>query len=189
MPLPRRDQPHDGAPTLEVVGPAAAFSQLYHDYFDAIYWYCRNRLNDAVAAEDAASTIFTRALAAGPRYDDPGLRSWLFTIAHNVVINVYRASRPQAPLEAASEIPDPIMLLEDAVIADEERRRLLDALRRLPPDQRQVVELRMAGLTGPEVAQVMGRSHGAIKMLQLRAYAQLRSLLAETPGEMGDHHE
>lgn len=189
MPLLRRDQPHDGAPTLGVAGPATAFSQLYHDYFDAIYWYCRNRLNDAAAAEDAASTIFTRALAAGPRYDDPKLRSWLFTIAHNVVINVYRTSRPQEPLDAASALPDPILPLEDAVIADEERRRLLEALRRLPPEQRQVVELRMAGLTGPEIAQVMGRSHGAIKMLQLRAFAQLRVFLAETPGGRGDHRE
>jgi RNA polymerase sigma-70 factor (ECF subfamily) len=186
MPLPRRDQP---SPTIEVVGPAAAFSQLYQDYFDAIYWYCRNRLDDAAAAEDAASTIFTRALAAGPRYDDPGLRSWLFTIAHNVVINVYRASRPQAPLEAAAAIPDPVMLLEDAVVADEERRRLLDALRRVSPEQRQVVELRMAGLTGPEIARVMGKSHGAIKMLQLRAFAQLRIYLADMPADWGDHHE
>lgn len=187
MPLPQRDHMHEGTPTLEVAGSAAAFSQLYDEHFDAIYWYCRNRLDDAETAEDAASTIFTRALAAGPRYHDPRLRSWLFTIAHNVVINLYRASRPQAPLEAAAALPDPVMRLEDAVVADEERRLLLDALRQLPPDQRQVVELRMAGLTGPEIARIMRRSHGAIKMLQLRAFAQLRALLAELPGEESDH--
>ncbi|MCA9864453.1 MAG: sigma-70 family RNA polymerase sigma factor [Thermomicrobiales bacterium] len=187
MPLPQRDQLHDGAPTLEAVGPAVAFAELYDEYFDAIYWYCRNRLNDAATAEDAASTIFTRAFAAGPRYHDPGLRSWLFTIAHNVVINVYRANRPQAPLEAAASLPDPVMQLEDAVVADEEYRRLLDALRQLPADQRQVVELRMAGLTGPEIARIMHRSHGAIKMLQLRAFARLREILAELPGEESSH--
>lgn len=188
MPLARRDQFHEGTPTLEVTGPAASFSRLYDEYFDAVYWYCRNRLDNAAAAEDAASTIFICAFAAGPRYDDPGLRSWLFTIAHNVVVNLYRASRPQAPLEAALALPDPIMLLEDAVVADEERHRLLDALRRLSPEQRQVVELRMAGLTGPEIAQVMGRSHGAIKMLQLRAFAQLRLLLAEEQDQSGNRH-
>lgn len=113
------------------------------------------------------------------------MRSWLFSIAHNVVINLYRASRPFAPLDAAQELPDPVTPLEDAVVADEERQRLLAALRQLPADQRQVVELRMAGLTGPEIAQVMQRSHGAVKMLQLRAFAQLRTLLADQPDEEG----
>src|SRR5262249_7567424 len=154
MPLFQRDR----SPTLIATEVAsshpAAFTRLYHDYFDPIYWYCRSRLGDATAAEDAASTIFTRALAAGPRYEDPALRSWLFTIAHNVVVNTYRSARPQAPLEVAWDLPDPVAPLEEAVAADEERQRLLSALQLLPDDQCQVVELRMAGLTGPEIAQV-----------------------------------
>lgn len=158
----------------------AAFTRLYSDFFDPIYWYCRGRLRDATAAEDATSTVFTRALAAGPRYDDPSLRSWLFAIAHNVVANAFRAARPEASLESAWDLPDPVSHLEDTVIAADERDRLLDALRQLPEDQRRVVELRMAGFTGPEIAQQLKRSHGAIKMLQLRAFAGLRDVLADT---------
>lgn len=183
----QRDQPTAVVPTVEALPAPAAFTRLYDTYVDAVYWYCRHRLNDVATTEDAVSTIFTRALAAGPRYDDPALRSWLFTIARNVVINVYRASRPLAPLEVAWELPDPVPSLEDAVVADEERQRLLAALQRLPSDHRQVVELRMAGLTGPEIATVMHRSHGAVKMLQLRAFAHLRGLLADTSGEEDGH--
>src|SRR5215207_6977879 len=98
MPVFARSTPPP-APTPEA-GEMASFALLYATFFDSIYWYCRSRLGDVVAAEDAASTVFTRALAAGPRYDDPTLRSWLFGIAHNVIANMWRAARPTAPLES-----------------------------------------------------------------------------------------
>jgi RNA polymerase sigma-70 factor (ECF subfamily) len=167
---------------------APAFTRLYDDYFDPIYWYCRSRLGDATRAEDAASTVFTRALAAGPRYDDPSLRSWLFGIAHNVLANWFRATRLVAPLESAFDVPDAGPSPDDTVVADEERDRLLGALRLLPQDQRRVVELRMAGLTGPEIARTLDRSHGAVKMLQLRAFARLRELLADETDDEESRH-
>lgn len=52
-------------------------------------------------------------------------------------------------------------------------------LGKLPTDQRRVVELRLAGLTGPEIASVLGRSHDAVKKLQGRAIAKLRDLAAK----------
>lgn len=184
MPVFERARPpttnRDAVPVQDV-----EFARLYDAYFDPIYWYCRGRLGDASAAEDAASTVFARALAAGPRYDDPALRSWLFRIAHNVVVNSFRAARPSAPLESAFDLPDSCPLPDAIVVADEDRDHLLGALGRLPDEQRQVVSLRMAGLSGPEIAQVLGRSHGAVKMLQLRAFSRLRRLLTEAAGDPG----
>lgn len=66
---------------------------------------------------------------------------------------------------------------EEIVLAHERRysvRRLLD---HLSPLQREVVELRLAGLTGIEVADALGRNHGAVKAIQFRAIARLRDLL------------
>src|SRR5687768_8543125 len=107
-----------------IVAPASeAFGKLYAIYFDPIYWYCRGRLGDAQAAEDAASLVFINAFVAGPRYDDPSLRSWLFCIAHNVVINASRANRPErigAQLELAIDIADAAALPDEAAIAEEE---------------------------------------------------------------------
>jgi RNA polymerase sigma-70 factor (ECF subfamily) len=179
MPVILRTRPPTTATPDGATAGAAQFTRLYGDFFDPIYWYCRSRTGDANAAEDAASTVFARALAAGPRYDDPSLRSWLFGIAHNVLANWFRAARPTTPLETAFDVPDSGLLPDDAVVAEDERDRLLSALRLLPADQRRVVELRMAGLAGPEIAQTLGRSHGAVKMLQLRAFARLRELLAD----------
>ena len=191
MPLLQRDRSHSATPpTAPVVLDAdEAFSALFHAYFNPIYWYCLSRLGDPVAAEDAASTIFSRALAAGPRYEEPSLRGWLFSIAHNVICNAFRAHRADASLDAVVTMPDPGAAPEDIVIAADERDRLLAALRRLPADQRRVVELRMAGLTGPEIARLLDRSHGSVKMLQLRTFTRLRALLSDgVTGEEGSTH-
>lgn len=188
MPLMQRDRTPTSAPP-DALNGQEAFTWLFHTYFDPIYWYCLSRLGDPVAAEDAASTIFSRALAAGPRYEDPSLRGWLFAIAHNVICNWYRARRLESPLDAAATLPDPMALPEELAIAADERDRLLTALRQLPSDQRRVVELRMAGLTGPEIARLLDRSHGSVKMLQVRAFTRLRALLADGESEQeGGRH-
>jgi DNA-directed RNA polymerase specialized sigma24 family protein len=132
MPLLQRPRPPTATSRNPAPIPAAAFAQLYGAYFDPIYWYCRSRLGDAMPAEDATASVVTHALAAGPRNDDPALRSWLFGIGHNVLANRFRAARPVAPLDAVLEILDTRPLPEDIVVADEERDRLLGALRRVP---------------------------------------------------------
>ena len=61
-------------------------------------------------------------------------------------------------------------------------RELRDALAQLGDDQRQAIELRLAGLKGREIADVLGRSEAAVKMLQFRAMQHLRNVLSP-------HHE
>lgn len=167
----------------------AAFGPLYEAYFDPIFRYCFYRLGSAQAAEDAASTIFIRALEALPRYR-PGIRagsfrSWLFTIAHNVVANQHRtaARRPVAPLTAASVIPDEHASPEDHALASEDAQTIQSLLAQLPAEQRQVVELRLSGLTDQEIAHVLGRSHGAIRTAHYRAVLHLRALFNTHLGE------
>jgi RNA polymerase sigma-70 factor, ECF subfamily len=157
-----------------------AFAALYRLYFDPIYRFCYRRLGGHDAAEDAASLVFAKALAALPAYreGEGSFRSWLFTIAYRVVTDEYRGWRPSEPLEAAAWVTDPAPSPEERFLAAEERGRLTALLARLPEDQRRVLELRRAGLSGAEIAETLGRSHAAVKMLQSRAVARLRSLLA-----------
>lgn len=154
--------------------------------------YCHRHLGSAESAEDAASQVFTNAWQRGPRYGDPKIRSWLFTIAHNIVLNVFRSNRRERPLielDETHDVAEDDLLLEEAAIKHEEGRRLIDALNELSDDQRQVVELRMAGLTGAEIAERLGRSHAAIKMLQYRAFTRLRDLLLDKPNDQNDESE
>ncbi len=156
-----------------------AFAPLYDRYFDPVYRYCYRRLGDREAAADATAQVFAKALAALPRYreDAPSFRSWLFAIAHNVITDDLRARRPVAPMDAAAHVAATGPSPEDLVLTDEAGSTVRALLAMLPPDQRQILELRLAGLTGPEIAAALGRSLGAVKIAQVRAFARLRATL------------
>lgn len=153
------------------------FAALYDQYFALIYRYCYARLGSHERAEDAAHQVFVRALEAFGRYEEAGrAREWLFTIAHNIVVN--EAARKVAdPLDAEREVPAPEDSPELQVLAASDQQALREAISRLPADHRRAIELRIAGLTGREIAAEMGRSPDAVKMMHLRAIDRLRSEL------------
>jgi RNA polymerase sigma factor (sigma-70 family) len=150
-----------------------AFAPLYARYARPVYRYRYRRLGSHEAAEDATSQIFTKAFASLGRYREGTFREWLFTIVGNVITDLYRRQRPQVGPE-------------ETLLAAEERQSVQRRLQRLRPEQRRVVELRLAGLTGPEIARVLDRRPEAVKSTQFRAYARLRTLLGiDTEGERG----
>ena len=180
-------EPADGDAALVAAAQRdpRAFAPLYLRYVDPVYAYCHRRLGSREAAEDATSLVFTKALAALPRYRTGGgtFRSWLFTIAHNTVIDSRRAAPSTRPLAEDDDLrardPGP----EEAVIAADEGRRTRALLARMTPDQRRVLELRLAGLSTAEIGAVLGRRPGAVRAVQFRAAARLRDLLAPEPTE------
>ncbi len=157
----------------------AAFAPLYERYARPIYRYCYRRLGSHEAAEDATSQTFVKALAGLDRFDGIAFRSWLYTIADRVVTDVYRRNRPHAEIDAALELPGHDVGPEDAALVAESAETVQTMIDQLTPDQRRVVALRLAGLTGPEIAVVLGREHQAVKSLQFRAYRRLRQLLGD----------
>jgi RNA polymerase sigma-70 factor (ECF subfamily) len=165
-----------------------AFAPLYHRYFELVYRYCYRRLGTREAAADATSQVFANALAKIGGCRDESFRSWLFAIAHNVVTDTYRTAHPAEALETALEIEDPGPDPELLALAAEEQRLVQTLLAGLPEAQRQVAELRLAGLNGSEIGQVLGRSRSWVDTTQFRAVAGMRKLLgiAVNPKESGD---
>ncbi|HET8522955.1 MAG TPA: sigma-70 family RNA polymerase sigma factor [Thermomicrobiales bacterium] len=167
----------------------AAFGMLYDRYVDRVYGYCFRRLQTREEAEDATSHVFTKALAALPRYrdDGPPFGAWLFTIARNVVIDEYRrrGTTPVMPTAETGHAADPLPGPEEHLLRAEEAREVRSLLSHLTADQAEVVELRLAGLTDKEIAVVVGRSPGAVRVAQHRAVRRLRSLLGIDPMEKG----
>jgi RNA polymerase sigma-70 factor (ECF subfamily) len=166
-----------------------AFAPLYAAYVAPVHRYCLHGLGDREAAADATQEVFARALRALPRYRDDAFRPWLFTIAHNVIVDCHRqrGSHPlDAPLIDAEWREDPAPGPEDAALAAETQRSVHACLQRLAPDQRAVVELRLADLTGQEIADALSRSLGSVKIAQHRAFKRLATLLGvEQSGEEG----
>ncbi|HEU5432058.1 MAG TPA: sigma-70 family RNA polymerase sigma factor [Thermomicrobiales bacterium] len=177
-----RTESADDALVARAATDRQAFALLYDRYVDAVYRYAYSRLRDRIAAEDATSLVFLKALAALPAYRAGSFRAWLFAIVHNVLCDDRRAARGDRPLADGFDLEDRSPRPEDAAIAAEERRSVLRAVALLPEEQRRVVELRLAGLTGPEIARVLGRSHAAVRMTQSRAIGRLRRLLGDETG-------
>jgi RNA polymerase sigma-70 factor, ECF subfamily len=157
----------------------SAFAPLYDRYARQVYRYCYRRLGSHEAAEDATRKTFIKALDGLPRYRDGTFRGWLFTIADRVVIDIHRRHQPQTAIDAALEIESFQSDPEASFIAAETSLSVQAMLERLTPDQRRIVALRLAGLTGREIASIVGREHQAVRSLQFRAYARLRMLLRD----------
>ena len=168
-----------GSPPPGDRAPRQDFGAIYDRYFPAVYGYCLSQLGDPQVAEDAASQTFLKALQALPTYRESGhFRSWLFAVAHNVVLDHLRDVRVEEPLEAAARVPDPHRSPEEQTLAALDAAWLDQAIAHLSPDDRQVLELRRTGLGGREIAAVLGIGHEAAKKRQLRAIDRLRSEFA-----------
>jgi RNA polymerase sigma-70 factor (ECF subfamily) len=160
----------------------AAFAVLYRRYLDRVYGYCFYLLGDHHDAEDATERTFMAALAAIGRYRDEGasFRSWLFRIAHNQLANALRTRSRQrtSPMDGAPEPMAPFSDPERLAGLADDARRLRAAVAALSDDRRQVVVLRFVdGLSAREIGEVLGRSEGAVRVLQHRALRDLAELL------------
>lgn len=158
-------------------GDAAAFGELYERYRDAIYRFCLARTGSAHDAEDLTADVFVKALRSLDRYQERGLPfvAFLYRLARNAAIDRARVrkgalSMDDVPLELGSGVD-----VEREAIMGAQRAILLAALTRLKTDDREVIVLRfIEGYSGIEVAQMLGRSEGAVRILQHRAMERLR---------------
>ena len=180
----------EGSLVVAARGDPTAFGELYDRHVDPVYRFCLRRLGTVEDAEDATAQVFTKALAAFPGFRGGSFQGWLFAIAANVVVDAGRSERMHASLADADDVIDPEPGPEDSALSSDAARTVRELLTQLPPDQRRVLEMRLAGLTGVEIAQALGRSHGTIRNLQHRTLVRLRDLLGVTgaPEEEGGSH-
>lgn len=163
-----------------------ALAQVHDTYYAAIFRYIAFRVNDHAVAEDLTSEVFARLLGALRDRSAPQktLRGWLFGVAFRVVKDhyrqQYRAQKTTLDESLPSHTPGPAQAVE-AMMSQE---RLKQAITELTEDQQNVLALRF-GYEMPirEVAQTIGKSEGAVKMLQARAIASLSRKLSS--GEAG----
>jgi RNA polymerase sigma-70 factor, ECF subfamily len=150
------------------------FADLYRLHFDRVYAYVARRVATRSDAQDLTAEVFQQALASLRRFEWRGIpfAAWPYRIAANAV-----ADHHHRTVRDRNVPPNPEPGREEQESA-ERRVSLYRAVRDLPADQRRVIEMRFAeDRTVAEIAQVLGRSEGAVKQLQFRALGSLRARL------------
>ncbi len=166
--------------------PDAQVALAFERYGPEIQAHLRALVRDPGEAEDLAQETFVRLLAeiAAGRAPD-NTRAWLHRVASNLAMSYGRhrrvAQRAEPRLRADGSVP----ATEDLAVRHDEHRRVRDALGELRDQDREVVLLAAAGLSGPELAGRMGRSDSATRTMLCRARGRLRLLLAEPEARFG----
>jgi len=163
-------------------GDAEAFGGLYERYADRVFRFLFAHVDNRLDAEDLTEDVFMRVWRSLPGYREQGVPflAFLFRIARNALIDHYRRSgstKQQVSIDDLSlhdHNPGP----SETLINSFEREELRLSLEQLRDDYRTVLVLRfLSELSPEETAQVMGRSPGAVRVMQHRALAALRSML------------
>jgi len=163
-------------------GDKEAFGQLYDHYQPSVYRFLYYRVGSMTLAEDLTAETFFRALRSmhSFRWQGKDFGAWLMTIARNLTADHFKAGRTRLEqttedmqtLDTTSEGP------EIEVLSSLTNEALLRALGELPTEQRECLIMRfLQGLSIAETAEILGRSSGAVKQLQLRGVRNLAKLI------------
>jgi RNA polymerase sigma factor (sigma-70 family) len=162
-----------------------ALAELYDRFGHVAYGLALRIIRDPALAEDAVQDAFLAAWRSAGRFvaERAKASTWLLTLVHRRAVDVVRREQPRRtePLETA---PQPSAnLTEDEAWLRLQRARVQEALRRLPDQQREAIELAYyGGFTQSELADRLGEPLGTIKSRMFSGLARLRELLAE-PGQ------
>jgi RNA polymerase sigma-70 factor (ECF subfamily) len=157
-----------------------ALAEIYDSYSPGIYRYAMRLIGDECMAEDCVADTFARFLKSlqerrGPR---DHLQAYLYRIAHNWIVDLYRSK--DNLLELSDAIRSEADVPEEEASNHIRQKQVRRAIRRLTPDQQKVISLKyLEEWTNDEVARVLKKPVGAVKSLQHRALKSLYRLLEE----------
>jgi RNA polymerase sigma factor (sigma-70 family) len=159
-------------------GDVAAFEQLYQRYRGPLYRYFNRQVSEPATANDLYQGCWEKVIKARRSYRVRSpFRAWLFRIAHNHLVDHYRAGRPTMELPDDNPGPEgeqPPNRLDQA----QRGQRFRTALEGLPPEQRDVLLLRLeSGFSVEEIADITGVGAETAKSRLRYATRKLKQVL------------
>jgi RNA polymerase sigma-70 factor (ECF subfamily) len=158
-----------------------ALAEIHSTYYQRIFRYIEFRVDDASIIPDLASEVFVRLIDAirEDRAPRDTLKGWLYKVASHVISEHWREQKRSVTVDLeesmASHDDDLLTQLESRLSAASLQR----AIAKLTREQQMVITLRFASeMPIRDVAQIIGKSEGAVKQLQARAMVALTHLLA-----------
>ena len=159
-------------------GNADAFDALYERYRTSVYGYFNRHVADPSTANDLYQGCWEKLIRARTRYNSKApFRAWLFRIAHNHLVDHYRAQRKTVTLPET--LADERLLPQDRALDEaQQQQRLQTALRALPEEQRDALILRLEnGLDVETIGQVTGVGTETAKSRLRYATKKLKQVL------------
>jgi RNA polymerase sigma-70 factor, ECF subfamily len=155
-------------------------ADLYEEHVWGVYGFFGLRVASRADAEDLTQLTFERAMRAWGRFDPDraSARTWLMSIANNLLIDHYRRDRTtrQEPIEDHLSRRELITEDPDVGLSPE----LTAALGELGERERELIALRFGGeLTGPEIAELTGQSLANVQQILSRSLRKVRAKLEE----------
>jgi len=159
-----------------------AFGEIYERYHSGVYKYIFYRVGEQTLAEDLTMEVFLKAMEAIDSYAFRGVpfSAWLYRIGSNLVIDHFRRQPNQPALSLEEKLVAAGSQSGEQLESEFTHQALRTALSELTDDQQQVIILKFVdGLSNYEVAQILGKTEGAVKSLQHRALASLGRVLGD----------
>jgi RNA polymerase sigma-70 factor (ECF subfamily) len=162
----------------------SALAELYDRFGHVAYGLALRVVRDPALAEDAVQEAFLAVWRSAARFvpERAKASTWILTVVHRRAVDIVRREEPRRT-EPLEEAPQPSAnLTEDEAWLRLQRTRVQEALRKLPDQQREALELAyFGGFTQSELADRLGEPLGTIKSRMFTGLARLRELLAD-PG-------
>jgi RNA polymerase sigma-70 factor (ECF subfamily) len=159
-----------------------ALAELYDRFGRVAYGLARRILRDDSLAEDAVQEAFLAAWRSAARFvpERAKASTWLLTLVHRRAVDLVRHEERRRAESLAEDHESAGGSTDEAVWLRFERERVQDALKRLPDQQREALELAYyGGFTQSELADRLGQPVGTIKSRMFTGLSRLRDLLAE----------
>lgn len=162
-------------------GDTEAFAQIYDALVKPIYRYIYYKVPEAIAEDLTEETFFKawQSLKSYKKSKHP-FSSWVFRIAHNLVVDHYRKHKMVEAIDETMADPHESNNPKQQAELKLTQIRLRKVIRQLPENYQQVIILKYINeMENPEIASIIGKTEGAVRTLQFRALAQLRTFLTE----------
>ena len=168
----------DAPEVRPVVRDQEWFAGLYAATCDSVYRYALMLVREPYSAEDISAEVYLRAWRSRDGFSERGTAiAWLFSITRNCALDELRKRREQVQLDATTEFQD-ISVSLGFELSETDIAAVHEALQRLTPEQQQVIFLRFyEELPHESVAARLGKTPNAVRAIQFRALARMRTLL------------
>ena len=160
----------------------------YRRFYKNVYNYISFRINNHHDAEELASLVFTKALAAWKSYNPAySMEAWLISIAKNCITDYFRLAHRRnnyVELDNVVHLAEAARGPEEVAVFNEDNRRLIAAMSKLSDTERQILSMKFAtDLKHSEIAAVLGISESLVGVMCHRSIKKLRKLLGEVDGQ------